>query len=607
MHSSSKAFENILWGESMKPIFTTSIPVSLRTRGSFAACAGLILCAMLFQNCSGSSFKIANPNEEGLSSTLASGGLGSSSPSTPPSQVMYQSITVRRLSNVELTNSIQDVFMSASAPAVAGGSAVAGGALPANLLPQALVRNGYDNQIDALGINLLEMTNLQAAAEAASAYVVQNFTSLVTCVPTQASCIQSYITATGRRAFRRPLTGTEMQEYLNLYNTVAAADTPQNGFAAVLEAMILSPNFVFRTELGSSPSTPGTAQLTPYEVAAAISYFILASAPDNTLLDAAANGQLATAAQRAAQAQRLLQLPEARTGVLNFMLQWADIKSASLLQGILVGNFPQFSTAQATAAINETAALFSNEIFNGQANWKNLFTSTTDTIDSSLASIYGTSASGGTVQLDPTQRSGFLTEISFIGSHSNTVSFSPVHFGLYVYGRLFCKSPPNPPASRPPLPPAQQQGTTLSPRQQFAQHETNPFCASCHASFDPMGWAFELYDPLAEYKPTFNGSPLTGAGSLPGTDVSGNYAGVPQMASQIANSQEAQACFVRNLYLYALGRPDVDPFDNTLSSAVDTDITQSAASFTSGQTNILNLYGSVVGSDAFVNRRGGSQ
>ena len=513
-------------------------------------------------------------------------------PSPQPTIATYPSATIRRLSNVELTNSVQDVFM--------GGATLTG-----TLLPMQRVRGGFDNQIAALDVTTPFMTTVQQVAEQASAYVAQNSSTLVGCDITQASCISQYLSKLARRAFRRPLTADETTEYTALYNARLAVDGASLALSAVVETLIQSPFFLYRTELGPETVASPTVTLTPFETAAALSYFVLSSAPDDILLDAAAANQLATADQRGAQARRLLQLPGAHDGAWNFLLQWAQVLDAQTLTGSFGTTYPAFTQDAATAALTETQTFFDQELFSGEANWKNLFTSTTSYLDSTLAAIYGVTLTGASspsdfvaVQEDGTERAGFLTQASFLSSHSDGSGFSPVHFGLFVATQLFCKVIPPPPPNVPALPP--DPGGTVSARQRFADHLSVPYCASCHAQFDPMGWGFEQYNPIGQYQTTSAGTPLTGAGSLVQTDVNGDFMGAPQLEAKIAQSKQAQACFTSKLYEYALGRTDADG-SNVRSTAYDGSVAASAARFAT-DTNILNLMVSIAQSDAFVTR-----
>lgn len=496
--------------------------------------------------------------------------------------IQYQPATIRRLSNLEITNSVQDVFMG-------------GAKLSQNPLPLVTVPDGFDNRIGSLDVSTSFMTSLQTVAELASAYAEKNIDTLITCNRAQSSCISGYINNVGRRAFRRPLTPAEQTEYMNVYNT--------ESIRGLVEAMVQSPNFIYRTELGSSNGQQGIASLTPFETAAALSYFILKSAPDDILLDAAAADQLSSPAQRAAQVKRLLQLPRAQSGVNSIMLQWLQLIDSDAMTGTFSSKFPQFTKTVANSAITETDTFVKREIFNGQAKWKNLFLSSTSYLDQNLAVIYGADFPANTPPFSPivqnsAERKGLLTQTSFLASRANSGEFSPVHFGKFVATQIFCNAIPPPPPDVPALDP--DPTGALTPRQRFANHEKVKVCASCHTMMDPMGWAFEKYNPLGQFQPVQNGVVLTGAGKIVGTDVDGSFTDAPKMSAMIAESAKAQKCFTSKVYEYALGRPAYD--QEALSLIVLDSISKSGARFIKSDSDIKDLLGSIAESEAFVKR-----
>ena len=125
-----------------------------------------------------------------------------------------------------------------------------------------------------------------------------------------------------------------------------------------------------------------------------------------------------------------------------------------------------------------------------------------------LTLLYGataTPAADGTVQLDPTQRAGLLTQAGFLAAHAHANQTSPVHRGLLIRKNLLCTDLPDPPANVNNNPPAPDPNATT--RQRFEQHRANPSCAACHQLMDPIGIGFENYDAIGRYRTTENNPP----------------------------------------------------------------------------------------------------
>ena len=188
---------------------------------------------------------------------------------------------------------------------------------------------GFDRGIDLQAGDVLGKA-YRTAAETLAASVVGNataFSKVVGCDPAGGnSCRDSFIADFGRRAFRRPLTDAEKTPLVALFGQGATlldgtADAFHKGVQIVLEAMLQSPNFIYRPEM-SAQASGGLIALGGYEMASRLSYFILNGPPDDALLNAAAGGQLATADGVAQQAQRLIATDAAKETVRDFHHQW---------------------------------------------------------------------------------------------------------------------------------------------------------------------------------------------------------------------------------------------------------------------------------------------
>jgi hypothetical protein len=166
------------------------------------------------------------------------------------------------------------------------------------------------------------------------------------------------------------------------------------------------------------------------------------------------------------------------------------------------------------------------------------------------------------VQLNPAQRAGILTQAAFLASQADPGRDNPVHRGLAVYENVLCGAVDPPPAVMPPIPPTAAAGTTTRDLFQ-ANADLGPTCASCHAIFNPPGFAFENYDAVGAYRTTDNGSPVDSMGSFltPGGCKSGDPCGTNitfhnavDLSTQLAALPEARWCAERQWYRYAAAR-----------------------------------------------------
>ena len=192
------------------------------------------------------------------------------------------------------------------------------------------------------------------------------------------------------------------------------------------------------------------------------------------------------------------------------------------------------------AALTEETTRFLADAWKNGPTLASLLTAPVTFADASLAAYYGLPAPSGDgyqrVALDPARAAGMLTQGSFLAVHAKANQTSPVLRGKFVRAQLLCTPPPPPPPSIVVSPPVVD--PRLPTRQRFAQHTADAFCASCHTLMDPIGFAFENYDPIGRWRDTDADVPVDATGALTGTDVDGALDGVPSLAAKLAGSAE---------------------------------------------------------------------
>jgi hypothetical protein len=423
---------------------------------------------------------------------------------------------------------------------------------------------GFDRGIDLQAGDVLGKA-YRTAAETLAAAVIGNATAfgkVVGCDPAGGNaCRDAFITGFGRRAFRRPLTDAEKTPLANLFGQGPAlidgtASDFHKGVQLVLEALLQSPNFIYRPELGTQVSG-GVIALGGYEMASRLSFFIANSPPDDALLDAAAAGQLATADGVAAQAQRLIATDAARETVRDFHHQWL-LMDAAANHLTKDSKYPTVTPDLAPALAEETERFIAEVTFTQGKGFVSLMTAPFTFVNATTAPLYGVSGSFGTgltrVDLDPTRRAGLFTQLGFLATRAYTNQSSPIHRGAFIQRSVLCAAIPDPPPNVPELPPLMATQTT---RQQVDMHTAPVECASCHHQYiNPVGFGFENYDAAGVFRTMENGVTIDATGTLAGTAARTPFTDAVSESAAIAASPEAQRCYSATWMRYAYGRAD---------------------------------------------------
>jgi len=460
---------------------------------------------------------------------------------------------LRRLSQREYDNVVRDLLGDTSQPASHFGAEV--------------YVNGFDNGSDGLTVQGTDVIDFQAAAEALAARAVQsNMSALIgSCNPASGEmpCVDAFLGGFVKRAYRRPPTATEAARLRTVF-TAGAADGAgfTGGIQLMVEAVLQSPAFLYRAELGAAdPSLPkNVVRLTDYEVATELSFLITGSMPDEALFAAVESGKLKTADDLRLQALRLMTTPAARPAFRAFVHEWmATDQVASMYKDHTV--YPSFTPAVAASMASELDSFFDDVLWTGPGSLRELFSSNRSFVDPTLAGLYGVTPGSGTgfepTTLDPSTRRGVMTRAGFLAAHADTDSSGPIPRGVFVLGAILCEGPHPPPPNIPAAPPAsaaaQMHETT---RQRFDQHLTESFCRGCHTQIDGVGFGFEEFDGVGVYRTTENGSPVDTSGVLQGTDVDGPFVGVSALSAKLMTSQQVLGCFIKHVYRFAMGQDE---------------------------------------------------
>jgi len=377
------------------------------------------------------------------------------------------------------------------------------------------------------------------------------------------ACETILLQALGRRAWRRPLTDPELAGLLAL---ARAAD-----LALAVEALLSSPYFLYRSELGGSV-TDGVTSLTAWERATALSYTLWGTLPDEVLLDAAEAGLLDDTSGLITQAHRLLDDPRAAHALRAFGAQWLGTEAIGT-----VDKNESLEAATREALDEEVGRLVAHVALEGGGTWDELFTTPTTLVNESTAGLYGIQGVSGAAlrQADlPADRAGILGLPAVLAVQAHSDQTSPIRRGLWVREHLLCQSLGVPPAEAASVPVVDTDATT---RERFAQHTADPFCAGCHDFIDPIGFGFEGYDTVGRWRDTDNGQPVDTSGDMVdverlGAGTSAPFESLPELAETLVASKAAPACFAMQTRRWALGveEPDHDNCETeALAGALD--------------------------------------
>jgi hypothetical protein len=476
----------------------------------------------------------------GVSGSSGNGGTGAAGggvdlpPGTQPPSLLPAGI--RRLTNAEFEASVR---------------ALLGVGLPAEaIFPPDARQDGFTRN-DAQRVDPVFAKQVASVAAALGENAKTRAAELAPCPETPAteSCARSFVESYGARAYRRQLTSDEVEGLLGVYRVGAEGSTYADGIGLVVEALLQSAGFLYETEIGDG-SARDPIMLAPHELASSLSYLIVGQPPDAELVQASADGSLATPEGREAQAWRLMGTGDpARVTMLRIIREWLGIDRIA-------------ETAKDTNVYRAFEALrpdmvaevdgFVNEVISNSSGTVGELLGAEYTIASPrLASeFYRVSGGGsGRLSLAGTGRRGILNQAAFLSVYAHASESAPVFRGVAVMRRVACLDPGSPTdLNIDIIPPPPDPGMTT--RERFSQHVADDACAGCHAGIDGIGFTFENFDGMGASRSGMeNGKPVNTATTVElGLDFDGPYADSEELAAALSQSAAVRACFARHLF-----------------------------------------------------------
>jgi hypothetical protein len=356
------------------------------------------------------------------------------------------------------------------------------------------------------------------------------------------------------RAWRRPPAPEEVKRLVALVEARVGAGEPfEAGIRLALQAVLVSPHFLFRIEPGATTGEGGKPKdLDGHALATRLSYFLWSSLPDEPLTTLAQKGRLADPAVLEGQARRMLADPRAAALAENFAVQWLELRRLTAFQPD-PARFPGFEPLR--ASMRREAELLFDAVRCEQRDLHELLTARFTFVDRALAAHYGLPAPGGEgfvrVDLPDATRGGVLGLAGVLAVTSNPTRTSPVKRGKWVLENLLDAPPRPPPPGADSLDEVAVTTSAATLRESMEKHRQRPDCASCHVRMDALGFALERFDPVGRLRTEHGGKPIDSRGMLPdGRAVDG----LAELRGPLQEDRAFVRCLARKLFTFALGR-----------------------------------------------------
>lgn len=506
----------------------------------------------------------------------AASGAGDDAPAEPTEPVPGEEVTcdggpgvsaapMRRLTRLEYDNTIRDLLHDDSR-------------LAQGFQPDEEVEGFAANSVGKLDKSQLD-EYMAAAEELAHSAVDDRWELLVGCDASGPGCVESFVERFGRRAFRRSLSAAEQADYVELYEDAAAEWGSTEGVAMVIQAMLLSPHFLYHVE---PVDEPGVQPVSGFALASRLSYFAWASMPDDALLDAAEAGELDEPQQVEQQVRRLLADERAAATIASFHQQWLHIQA---LPGKVKDQelFPEWNEGLGQSMEQETLRFVDQVVRHGDGKLQTLLTAPWTVADATLAEHYGVPApeeDWGVVQLPAEERAGLLTHASFLTSTAHASENSWAYRGKFVREKMLCQV-------LPPPPPDVGESELNDP-----SRLEDPNCNFCHLQMDPIGIGLDAYNPIGIFEPEGpDGETISTEGQVVGVEGLESFDGAVELVTVLAEAPQVHDCVAKQWFRYGTRRADTEADECTLDRL--------RATFAESGQDIRELMVAIALSDAF--------
>jgi hypothetical protein len=358
------------------------------------------------------------------------------------------------------------------------------------------------------------------------------------------------------KAFRRPASSDEISRYVGIVEMATReGETFDQSIQYAVQGVLVSPSFLFRIETDKKPDDPmAERNISDYELASRLSYFVWSTMPDAKLFELARSGKLHQPVVLEQQVKRLLADPKSKALTDNFAEQWLNLRSLDEITPA-PKLFPGFTSALRDDMKRETLLLF-DTIKNEDRSILDFLDADFTFVNQRLAQHYGMKRVSGPkfqrVSLNPKRRAGVLTHASVLMITSNPDRTSPVKRGKWIMENVLGTSPPPPPPDVPELEATQKAQPNASLREQLEIHRKDPGCASCHRTMDALGFGFENFNAVGIWREKDGQHAVDPSGVLPSGD---KFSGPTELIQVLkVRKKQFSRCLSEKMLTYALGR-----------------------------------------------------
>jgi hypothetical protein len=431
----------------------------------------------------------------------------------------------------------------------------------ASALPEDISLAGFDNASALQTMTAGHVAAYQSAAMQVAADVVQNTAqanAVVGCTVATMNdtCLRNFVTRFGRLMFRRSLSADEADALVALAQTES---TPQAKVELVVGAILQSPSFLFRFEVGepAGDDHPNLKKLTGLEMASRLAFLLQGHSPGDELLTDAEQGALDTAEGVEQAAREIIAAGDSKLAFRQFFDQWYRLNKLQTLP-----THPAYTgvmtEALSTAAHEEVYRLIDDHAWSTQGSFFNLYTSTYGYLNPDLAAVYDVPASGDTWArhefAQDSDRGGLFSTAAFLAATSAGGDTSKIPRGVFIRQWVMCQTLQTPPGGANPPEPLPNEPIEETLR----RHATDPVCASCHTLIDPLGDGLERYGKIGEFRATYaSGSTAVLPGAVHGLP-NAEFSGARELGALLAASDPAKDCLVRQMFRWNMGRLEFD-------------------------------------------------
>lgn len=488
---------------------------------------------------------------------------------------------IRRISHVEYAQILADVLPPT----------VREQALALSSFPPTTIDSDFTTFATANTVNTYESIAIEDNAEVIADLVLEDLDAvgpdLLPCLsPGFAdddipACIGELVDDLGGKLFRRKLRDAERELITSLFEDVGALDGPRSGLAAVVQYLLQAPALLYVAEPISEPDIEGltgsVVQLPPEQLATRLALLFTASTPDDALLTAVAEGRLSTRDEVEAQARRLAESAGVMRALERFHYEW--MKGFVIEQAERI--HPLWSEDRRAALAEELPAFVAWFFDETDGRFETLMTAEGYPKDPRLAPIYDGDA----------PRRGLLTTAAAMASQAHDDRTSLIERGAFIRDHLLC-------IPAPPFPGDIDIDGTLggfgelpTARQRLEPLMTEPACAGCHSTLNPLGFPLEAYDWIGAHRLTENGAPIDTSAEIGLGSLSGTFADAGELITALAATDEARDCYARHWFRYTFGRAEA-PDDRCALEKIQ-------AAFAESDGDIRELLVQIAISDAF--------